>query len=281
MGFFTRFFRRKEQLVINENKETGTENTVEVESPVVMAEKNAQMEAAYEQARASFKYLWRELSWEHRRIIPAHSMACVKVPFSQGVDGQKTPYVEHLWMKDIYFDGEKIYGTVLNQPNVLTNVQAGDQTEIGLEEISDWILGINGKVYGAFTVQLLRKSMDPAQRDAHDSAWGLDFGDPNTIEIVYQQKEHPENLIEHPMSINMQEKLLEFLKSNPEEVTQPDDSGYTALHRETIAGNRSSVETLLQLGADTQAKNEHGKTALDYAKALNWEQLIPLLEKNT
>jgi ankyrin repeat protein len=75
----------------------------------------------------------------------------------------------------------------------------------------------------------------------------------------------------------MKESLVDFIKNNPDEVTNQDQLGYTFLHRETIAGNSTSVEILIAAGADINAKTIHGKTALDFAKQLNWEHLIPLL----
>lgn len=36
---------------------------------------------AGERARKTFKYFWRELFWERRRIIPALDFAMVKAPF--------------------------------------------------------------------------------------------------------------------------------------------------------------------------------------------------------
>jgi uncharacterized protein YegJ (DUF2314 family) len=41
-----------------------------------------EMQRAYESARATFRYFWREVAWERRRIIPALSLAAVKAPFS-------------------------------------------------------------------------------------------------------------------------------------------------------------------------------------------------------
>lgn len=38
---------------------------------------------AGERARKTFKYFWRELFWERRRIISALDFAMVKVPFSK------------------------------------------------------------------------------------------------------------------------------------------------------------------------------------------------------
>ncbi|MOA49969.1 hypothetical protein D3C78_1729270 [compost metagenome] len=80
------------------------------------------------------------------------------------------------------------------------------------------------------------------------------------------------------MSKNMKESLIDFVKNNPDELTHQDELGYTFLHRETIAGNQTSVEVLLESGADRNAKTATGKTALDFAKELKWNHLLPLLQ---
>jgi uncharacterized protein YegJ (DUF2314 family) len=238
-----------------------------------------EMIKAFTDAQNTFKYLWRELSWEYRRIVPALEVACVKVAFSQQFDDSDEPTVEHMWINDIMFDGEEIKGILVNTPGELTNIENGDEVTIPLNHISDWLFATSGKTYGGFTIQAMRASMTAAGRSEHDEAWGLDFGDYNDILVVYEQKEHPENLIDHPMSRNMKEKLAEFITQHPGELTNTDELGYTILHKETIAGNLTSVEVLLSLGADKTTKTHSGKTALDFAKLLNWEQLITLLEK--
>lgn len=237
-----------------------------------------EMIKAFTDAQNTFKYLWRELSWEYRRIVPALEVACVKVAFSQQFEDSDEPVVEHMWINDIMFDGEEIKGTLVNTPGELTNIENGDEVTIPLNQISDWLFATSGKTYGGFTIQAMRAEMNTAQRAEHDNAWGLDFGDYNDILVVYEQKEHPENLTDHPMSRNTKEKLAEFIAQYPGELTATDELGYTMLHKETIAGNLAVVEVLLSLGADKTTKTHTGKTALDFAKLLNWEQLIPLLE---
>lgn len=236
-----------------------------------------EMLAAFQKAQASFKYFWRELSWEYRRIIPGLDLACVKIAFTQQFADQQDPVVEHMWINEIEFDGDNVSGILINQPNELTNVNNGDPVSFPLEQISDWLFAIEGRTYGGFTIQTMRSQMEPAEREEHDNAWGLEFGDFNDILIVNNQKEDPENLTEHPMSRNMKEKLVEFLQQHPAELSNADEQGFTMLHRETIAGNLSSVEILLQQGADKNRKNNAGKTALDYATQLGWEHLIPVL----
>lgn len=236
-----------------------------------------EMQAAFQKAQASFKYFWRELSWEYRRIIPGLDLACVKIAFTQQFPDQQDPVVEHMWINEVEFDGDNVTGILINQPNELTNVNNGDPVSFPLEQISDWLFAIEGRTYGGFTIHTMRSQMETAEREEHDAAWGLEFGDFNDILIVNNQRENPENLVEHPMSRNMKEKLVEFLQQHPAELSNADEEGFTMLHREAIAGNLSSVEILLQQGADKNRKNNAGKTALDYAKQLDWQQLIPVL----
>lgn len=249
---------------------------------------------AFENAQNTFKYFWRELSWEYRRIIPALTVACVKIVFTQDtVNGQ---IVEHMWINDVQFDGNNIMGTLINNPNELTNIKYGDFVNVSLDQISDWLFAINSSqkpktglsklfsstpkptTYGGFTIQAMRSEMTNQERKEHDNAWGLDFGDFNTVLLVNEQKENPENLIEHPMSKNMREKFIEFLKEYPDEISNIDEDGLTLLHRETIAGNLTSIEVLLNNGADKNIKSNQGESALDFAKKMNWEHLIPILE---
>ncbi|PSL48293.1 uncharacterized protein YegJ (DUF2314 family) [Chitinophaga niastensis] len=239
---------------------------------------NPEMIKAFHKAQETFRYFWRELSWEYRRIVPALDVACVKVAFMEHVAHQTTPIVEHMWINEVEFDGDTISGVLINDPNELTNIKNGDFVEVPLSQISDWLFSTQGNTYGGFTIQLLRSTMEEQERKEYDEAWGLDFGDYHDILLVYEQKEYPEHLIEHPMSINMKERLIEFLKEHPEEITNHDEAGYTLLHRETVSGNKSSVEILLQLGADKNIKTGKGKTALDFAKQLGWEHIVPLLE---
>jgi ankyrin repeat protein len=184
---------------------------------------------------------------------------------------------EFMWISDIDFDGIYVRGFLISTPGILTNIKHGDFAEIPLGEINDWLFATGRKTYGGFTIQVMRAEMDKKDRKKHDKAWGLDFGDCSKVLVAYEQDKHPENLTEHPMSRNMKEKLVEFLGQHPDEVAHKDERGYTMLHWETIAGNKTSVEALLQTGADIDAKTVDGFTALDFAQKMGWEHLIPVL----
>lgn len=141
------------------------------------------------------------------------------------------------------------------------------------------MFAIEGKTYGGFSVQAMRKAMSQSERAEHDEAWGLNFGDPDVVLVAYEQQEHPQNLTEHPMSVNTKKNFEEFLRGYPDEIARADDEGYTMLHYEAIAGNLTRLELLLAKGADKNAKNIHGKTALDYARALGWDHVAEALSR--
>ncbi len=241
------------------------------------AKQNDAMKAANKRARDTFKYFWREMYWEYRRIIPGLDFGMVKIPFAQEFDNGEVK-VEHMWINGIYFDGDNITGELVNEPMDLTNIEKGAVVSKKIEDISDWMFSSAGKTYGGFTIQLMRSQMKPKELKTHDKAWRLDFGDYNDIQVVMGAKENPENLVEHPMSKNMKEQMVQFLRTNPEEVDFVDDDGLTFLHREAIAGNKTTTEVLLEFGADKHAKSASGKTAYDYAKMLNWEHLLDILK---
>lgn len=255
---------------------------------------NPKMIEAFKNAQNTFKYFWRELSWEYRRIIPALSLSCVKIAFTQETENGQL--VEHMWINEVQFDGNLVKGVLLNSPNELTNISNGDLVEIPFNQISDWLFAVavskpkgglsklfsatpKPRVYGGFTIQAMRSEMTNQERKEHDNAWGLDFGDYNKVLLVNGQEENPENLTEHPMSKNMAEKLIDFLKAHPNEITNADKQGITLLHKETIAGNLTSVEVLLSFSADKNIKTHKGETALDFAKRMNWEHLVDFLQK--
>jgi len=267
MGLFSKLFGKGD----NNSNESADE------SPVIFVEQDKLMEEAGLKARQTFKYFWRELYWEGRRIIKGLDLAIVKFSFAQEFEGQEELVVEHMWVNNISFDGETVSGDLMNAPHQLSSVAVGDRVRRNLSETGDWMFVIQGKTYGGFTIQAMRSMMSAKEKKAHDSAWGLDFGDVNHVLLVNQQDEHPENLIEHPMCINMAEKVREFLQQYPDQITEVDEDGLTMLHREAIAGNKSNVQILLEAKADLNKTSKSGKTALAYAQMMEWEHLFEVL----
>lgn len=255
-------------------------------------EDDPEMQRANENARATFRYFWRELSWERRRIVPGLDLACVKAPFSDGessTGAEDAPQVEQMWMSDVDFDAQYVSGVLLNQPNWLQTISQGDSARFALGQITDWMYVISGEVFGAYTVNLMRSRMGRKERQEHDAAWGLDFGDPTKIRVVPEPKQgggllknwfgaRPADDQEHPMSEGMAAKLKEQLAKQPELLSSKDDKGRTFLHQEALAGNAATVKVLLAAGADRNAKTDRGLTPLALAKSLRWDKVVALLQ---
>jgi uncharacterized protein YegJ (DUF2314 family) len=265
----------------------------EAQSKVFMFDNSdPQMQRAYEKARATFRYFWREVAWERRRIVPALNLACVKAPFSDGAQAppsKDAPQVEHMWMSDVDFDGKVVSGVLLNSPNWLKSVKEGDSVQLPLGTISDWMYAINGEVFGAYTVNLLRTRMDRQERQEHDAAWGLNFGDPATIRVAPEAKKtggflskwfgkRQMDTQEHPMCESMAQKLKDQLARDRKLASAKDDRGWTFLHQEALAGNAATVAVLLDAGANLNALTNHGMTPLQLARALGWDHVVNLLQ---
>ena len=101
------------------------------ESPVYASPgDDSEMEQAAARARQTFRFFWREMAWERRRIIPGLELAAVKGSFAdppevraQNPEGLE---VEHMWLIDVDFDGRRIRGTLINSPLSLKTFQEAD-----------------------------------------------------------------------------------------------------------------------------------------------------------
>jgi uncharacterized protein YegJ (DUF2314 family) len=119
-------------------------------------EGDPEMQQAYQAAQACFRYFWRELSWERRRIVPGLDMTMVKLPFTDGPRSNGNPEFEQMWIGESGFDADSISGNLLNSPNWLTSVREGDQVSVPFSHLTDWMMTADGRAYGGFTVNLMR-----------------------------------------------------------------------------------------------------------------------------
>lgn len=258
------------------------------------------IEAAAKRARATFRYFWRELSWESRRIVPGLDLAVFKVAFT---DNEETP-AEVMWVEEVNFNGYTLTGRLLNEPNWLKSIQQGDPVKVRVKAITDWLYAFEGVAYGGFSVNAIRKQMGKRERKQHDDAWGLDFGDPDKVHVLpphwYQDEKPkkkglfgfgktpspeplPEDVLqshEHPMAANMAGSLKEFASKNPKAISELGADGLNMLHQLTLAGSAIGVKAILECGVDVNLKSKKGHTSMDFAKSLGWKRAYSFLAKN-
>ncbi|MCQ0167999.1 hypothetical protein DN388_13655 [Pseudomonas sp. S12(2018)] len=256
-----------------------------------------EFKAAVASAQATFKYFWRELSWEARRIVKGLDMAAVKMSFPIESDDPEVPSVENMWVSEIEFDGQSITGVLMNEPSWATSFKAWEPVTLPLALLNDWMYVRQGHVYGGFTVDAIRAAMPEDERLEHDEAWGMDFGEPGLVEVVpaaegqqpwllsrtLNRAEDRQTLAvlectEHPMALNMRDKIEEGVSAQPQVARDSDDEGWLMLHREVLAGNYTVVDALLRHGADPLLPNGNGQTSLALAGIAGWPRILALLE---
>lgn len=224
--------------------------------PIFMFDENPEMLQAYRAAQTSFRYFWRELSWERRRIVPGLDMTMVKLPFTDGPRTDGNADFEHMWIGDVGFDGDTVSGTLLNSPNWLTSVSEGAEVSVPFSHLTDWMMTAEGRAYGGFTVNLMRARMSRSDRAGHDQAWGLDFGDPADIQVEIRRSSKPkggllaglfgkgsrpedataaETFRDHPMCVNMLPKIEAQLQADANIARSVGEDGWTLLHHEALA----------------------------------------------
>ena len=120
------------------------------ESPVFISPgDDPEMEAASKNVRQTFKFFWREMAWENRRIIPGLEMAAVKASLFDPPEVQAANpgglEVEHMWLVDVDFDGRRVEGTLINQPMSLQSYQEGQRVKIRGKQIGDLDVRFHGR----------------------------------------------------------------------------------------------------------------------------------------
>lgn len=86
-------------------------------------------------------------------------------------DGEDT---EHFWVTPFEVAGKGFKGTLANEPQVVSNVEAGEDIEFSRAQISDWGYSRNGRQVGSYTVCVLFKKMPKEQAEYYRKNHGFD-----------------------------------------------------------------------------------------------------------
>lgn len=291
----------KSTIITDSSAETGNASVIHIPAD------DPAMKQAGVMARKTFRYFWREMSWEQRRIVPGVDLALVKVACSDPPEIQaQNPdalEVEYMWIGEVDFDGRYITGTLLNEPDTLTTFHEGQPMKLPAKQIHDWMYVQMGEVYGGFTIELMRMRMGQKELKQHDKAYGLEFGEPGVVQMVPEQflgegayrgvysssieglpvrVAGDQSLIaktEHPMSVNMRDSLIEALQQDPSMATEPDENGFTMLHGLALAGSYDGIDACMNLGVDPNLKTSNGMTPYMLAKTFAWKRVMQRLQQ--
>lgn len=92
----------------------------------------------------------------------------IKVKFPYG-DGNG----EHIWVGELTYVEEMFQGIVVNEPIYVTQIRFGDEVNVKISDISDWMIFDDNKMLGGFTMHVLRNRMSDNERKQFDEGFGL------------------------------------------------------------------------------------------------------------
>jgi uncharacterized protein YegJ (DUF2314 family) len=78
---------------------------------------------------------------------------------------------EHLWLGNITFKDGQYYGTVLNKPYYIKDLDTGDVTVFTIDDISDWMYTKGDAIVGGLSIKYLIEQIPELDRDAGMSAY--------------------------------------------------------------------------------------------------------------
>jgi uncharacterized protein YegJ (DUF2314 family) len=117
------------------------------------------MQGAIERARATVPELLRRL----RNPSATQTFASVKLPLWEGET------VEHVWLSDVTYDGERFRGRIDNDVELLRGWRLGDTVSVVPDSISDWLVIDDSIATGGFSIRVLRDRLSDRGRAQWDA----------------------------------------------------------------------------------------------------------------
>ena len=121
--------------------------------PLSIDEADPGMAAAIAAARSSLPEFWQVFD------SPANGES----DFSVKVEVSDSNGVEHFWVTDLERRSDGVFGTIANDPEIVSVVTLGERIEIPDEDISDWLYFRGGKMYGNHTIVPFLDTMPPEE----------------------------------------------------------------------------------------------------------------------
>jgi uncharacterized protein YegJ (DUF2314 family) len=128
-----------------------------------VADDDKQMDRAVENAQRNLGFFIAAL----RAKKPGDTVFEIKKGF---IDGNK---VEHLWIREVRYDGKNFHGKIDNEPVDVKKVHAGERVTVAPADVDDWMFLKDGKLIGAYTTRVLYARLSPENKAEFDK--GAEF----------------------------------------------------------------------------------------------------------
>ncbi|MGE3143747.1 MAG: DUF2314 domain-containing protein [Hyphomonadaceae bacterium] len=116
-------------------------------------EEDAEMNAAIASARAALPACWAAREAQRGQGF------MVKAALRTTTGG-----IEHIWVDNLRRENSRVTGNLANEPLDLAGMTRGSEVTFGEEEISDWVVFREGRVYGDYTTRVLFVRMSDDER---------------------------------------------------------------------------------------------------------------------
>ncbi len=71
---------------------------------------------------------------------------------------------EHMWLSKLKLIDGEFEGRLDNEPDWVKTMHMGDRVKVKFENVSDWLIVENKKLYGGFTIRVLFKRMSKSDQ---------------------------------------------------------------------------------------------------------------------
>lgn len=112
-----------------------------------------ELNAAMKEARRRLSEFQDALEKDSRRKIPVMDSPLVKCGFKSPVTGT----IEHMWIEDVRFEGERVVGRLANEPDNIPGLTQGRWVSMPLDDISDWVYREGDRTIGGFTIAVMQQ----------------------------------------------------------------------------------------------------------------------------
>lgn len=117
-----------------------------------------ELNAAMKEARRRLPEFRRALEKDSQRKIPVMDGPLVKAGFKSPVTGA----IEHMWIEDVRFEGERIVGRLANEPENIPGLTQGRWVSMPLDDVSDWVYREGKRTIGGFTIRVMeQRGLEP------------------------------------------------------------------------------------------------------------------------